>query len=381
MAEYAYFYNSENGDRKYDADSFSDWLRKFFTSGVFTGDLQVTSTNSMTVQVSNGYCNVEGKVRNFEGSTSLLIDNANPTYNRKDIIVVERNDAERNITIKAITGDYSTDPVAPSPVREGGIYQLVLAEIYVAAGATSIPQSVITDKRADKTVCGIVAGTVEEMDFSQFAAQFNDYYNYFVTTNQQEFIDWFNHLKAILDDNVAAHLQNEIDVINSELTNITNNIESTQRLVSDEWDSATTYTVGQYCIYSNQLWMCKTQNSNQVPSEGSYWTKTSVGLELNAKKIGNPKTVYHGDLTYLTTNNTVLYTAPSDGYISIDPVISNGYGAFLIGDINRPYFNGSSSEMRVNISGFIKKGQTVRVTGINGSGVRKDMNMIFVPVL
>ena len=37
MNDYAYFYNSKDGDRKYDADSFSNWLKQLFTDGVISG--------------------------------------------------------------------------------------------------------------------------------------------------------------------------------------------------------------------------------------------------------------------------------------------------------------------------------------------------------
>jgi len=36
---YGLFFNSENGDRVYDADSFSEWLKPFFKNGVFLGGL------------------------------------------------------------------------------------------------------------------------------------------------------------------------------------------------------------------------------------------------------------------------------------------------------------------------------------------------------
>ena len=48
---YAFFYKSVNGDRVYDDTSFEHWLKKFFTSGVFLNDLQVTSNNGMSVNV------------------------------------------------------------------------------------------------------------------------------------------------------------------------------------------------------------------------------------------------------------------------------------------------------------------------------------------
>ena len=53
--EYGYFFNSNSGDRTYNADSFETWLRPFFVSGVFTGCLQVQAqdTPDMTVKVTS----------------------------------------------------------------------------------------------------------------------------------------------------------------------------------------------------------------------------------------------------------------------------------------------------------------------------------------
>ena len=61
--EYGYFFNSNNSDRKYNADSFETWLKPFFISGVFAGTLQVTaqSTPDMSVKVSPGFANLNGK--------------------------------------------------------------------------------------------------------------------------------------------------------------------------------------------------------------------------------------------------------------------------------------------------------------------------------
>ena len=66
--------------------------------------------------------------------------------------------------------------------------------------------------------------------------------------------------------------------------------------ISDEWNSATTYEVGQYCIYNNSLWKCILQNNGQTPEEGTYWTKVSVGSEFNTLnsnfgKINHIKTI------------------------------------------------------------------------------------------
>lgn len=224
MADHALFYNSVDHDRVYNADSFSDWLKKFFTTGVFTGDLFVTALGGMNVSVGSGYVNINGKVMIFDIPTQFTLDPANGIYPRIDTIVVERNDSDRDITLKVVTGDYShlNDPVPTPPVRSGAVYQLVLAQIYVGAGATEITQANITDTRSDPDLCGIVTGTVEEMDFSQFAAQFQAYYVEFVEGHEAEFDAWMQGeedtftawvatLHDILDSETAGHLQLEID--------------------------------------------------------------------------------------------------------------------------------------------------------------------------
>ena len=121
-AEHGYFWNSDNGDRTYDANSFERWLKKFFTTGVFEGDLQVASNSDMTVSVGGGYANVEGKVRVFPAETSgLVIETAHATYDRIDTVVVERNDTDRTIYLKVVKGGYSSSPEPTAPVRTGGV--------------------------------------------------------------------------------------------------------------------------------------------------------------------------------------------------------------------------------------------------------------------
>ena len=210
--DYGYFWNDDgSGDRTYNADSFEYWLKKFFTTGVFSGDLQVTAGGSYTVNVATGYANVKGKVRQFYKVENFTVPSANSTYPRIDTIVVRRDDTNKAITLEYVTGTYSgQNPSATAPTRSGAIYELVLAEIYVGAGATEILQRDITDKRADKTVCGIVTGTVEEVDFSQFASQFNSYYNEFKSGKQADFETWFAGIQSVLDGDTAGKLYNLI---------------------------------------------------------------------------------------------------------------------------------------------------------------------------
>ena len=210
--QYPLFYNSVNQDRVYDTDSYSDWLKKFFTTGVFKDEMQVTAAGGMYVQVGSGYVNVGGKVMQFDQST-LTVGTADSRYYRIDSVIVERNDTDRQFYLKIVPGGTGTESsvTGVTPTRSGGIYQLVLARIKVKPGATFITQQDITDTRADSDLCGIVAGTVEQMDFEQFSAQFADYFDNFKSGRQADFDAWFAHIQEVLDEDTAGHLMNEIN--------------------------------------------------------------------------------------------------------------------------------------------------------------------------
>lgn len=248
--EHAFFYASENHDRIYNVASFEYWLKKFFTTGVFTGDLQVTANDDMTVSLAGGYANVDGKVKFFEQSQKLQLETAHATYDRIDSIVIERNDSDRDVNAKVVTGGYSSNPTPLVPVRENGVYQLVVAQISVVHGAVKITQADITDTRTDTELCGVVAGTVQEMDFSQFSAQFDSYFENYKKAVYEEFVafqndvarlesegqtayeafvaalnekntefsglftTWFDSMKGQLSEDAAGNLQNEVDDIN-----------------------------------------------------------------------------------------------------------------------------------------------------------------------
>lgn len=210
--DYPLFYNSVDHDRTYDADSFSDWLKKFFTTGVFKDEMRVTASGGMGVQVSGGYTNIGGKVMQFD-VTPLTVGTADSRYYRIDSVVIERNDTDRQFYIKIVQGSTGTSSsvTGVTPVRSGAVYQLVIARILVRPGATAITQADIADTRGNKNLCGIVAGTVDAMDFTQFNAQFDAYLSQFKADQQADFEAWFQGLQDVLDEDTAGHLQNEID--------------------------------------------------------------------------------------------------------------------------------------------------------------------------
>lgn len=214
--EHGLFFNSVDGDRVYDADSFSEWLAPFFKNGVFLNSFQPTASGGMNVTISSGIGYIDGKLRTLAQNTTIEIEPASGSYPRIDTIVFERNDTAREMTIHAVTGAYAgSNPAASAPVRENNIYQLVLCQVYVPAGATSIKAANITDKRFDTSVCGYVSNAIQSPDFEKW-------YN----LNQTKFEEWFAAVKNTLSDDVSGNLLNLINANKDNINAVNDRIDN-----------------------------------------------------------------------------------------------------------------------------------------------------------
>lgn len=297
-----FFYNSVNGDRVYDADSFEYLLKKFFTTGVFTGDCAVSATSGMGVQMAAGYCNIDGKVKFYPNPVSLSLATANPTYDRIDTVVIERNDTDRAFYVKAVTGSASATPAATAPVRSASIYQIVLAEVYVAAGAVSITQANITDKRPDSSVCGLVCSAAQTPDFSDLYSQFTDAFGV-----------WFDRMKGQLSTDAAGNLQNQIDAIH-DIKYVTNKFASkSSNIGSVNWKLSPARSGNMVCLAVRILPDSPVADGAEITCS---LTVTDTGLIPYMKQSGcdseNTKKVYvEGSGT-----NTVVITAVANGRLT-----------------------------------------------------------------
>ena len=320
---YGLFWNSNEGDRTYNADSFEQWLKKFFTSGVFNGDLQVTATSGMTLQVGAGYANVDGKVRFWNESFNVMLDAANSTNPRIDTIVVTRDNVNRQIRCEKVTGQYSTGTPQPTPpVRNSEIYQIVLAQVYVAAGTTTIIQANISDVRSNPSLCGWITGTVNEMDFSQFAAQFASYYEDFVDTNQADFESWFEQMKDQLSTDAAGHLQAQINGINENIDEVEADIDNIDGSIAEinshlgELDTDVSKKLYQYAHGSGQWDSTPTASSTKPVTSGG--VKTQFDLANNEfddiNNVLGAKNILPNGASTVTTNG-ITFTVNSNGSV------------------------------------------------------------------
>lgn len=213
------FFNAEltqsgQYDRVYAAEQFAEYFHLIVSNGVFPDpatQLQVVASNTpdMNVNVSDGYGWINGYFAKNSGSYPLAIQAASGTLNRVDAVVLRWVNASRSMELAVKTGIAASSPATPALQRDTDVYEIMLATVTVAAGATSIPQSAITDKRADTSVCGWVTGAVQNIDTTNLFAQYD-----------AAFQAWFEDIKAQLEGNVATNLLNRINAVDAAKVNI-----------------------------------------------------------------------------------------------------------------------------------------------------------------
>lgn len=153
------FFNSVNGDRTYNAETISNMFKGLISDGVYksVGDAFVVSPSSgLTLSVGSGRAIVSERWVENDAAVTITLNAAHVTLNRYTAIVLRRDLTNRQVTLQMIDGTPATNPAKPSIVRTDTLYDICLAYIYVAAGATTIQASNISDARGDADVCGYV---------------------------------------------------------------------------------------------------------------------------------------------------------------------------------------------------------------------------------
>lgn len=218
MAEQSGFFDSIDNDRVYASNWLAGYIAAIISNGVYNLELAVIANDNMSVKVEPGRAWINGYFYKNIGDFNLSIDIADGVTHRKDIVVLRFDINKRAINLQVVKGEFSGTPVAPEVTRNAEVYDLELCEISIPAGATKITQSMITDKRLDKNLCGIVHGVVEQIDTTTLLKQMEDWFERFKQSAQgdldnleAEFDQWFETIKGKLSEDVAGSLQNQID--------------------------------------------------------------------------------------------------------------------------------------------------------------------------
>lgn len=191
------FFNSVNGDRKYNADQMSNYFEGLVSDGVYNGvgnSMVVQASSGMNITVGSGRAIIGSKWIKNDSAYTLTVTGSHPTLNRYTAVVIKLDKVNRNISITTIDGTPASTPTKPTISDSQTVMYLVLAYVYVGAAVTSISQSNITDTRTDSTVCGWVTGLIEQVDTSTLYLQW-----------QEAFDTWFDDLTQEL--NVDTYIQ------------------------------------------------------------------------------------------------------------------------------------------------------------------------------
>jgi hypothetical protein len=105
-------------------------------------------STGMNVKVKSGQALVRGHYYDSTGTETILIPAADATNPRIDRVVLRLNPTTNAILLTLIQGTPAASPSAPALTQtDGAIYDLPLAQVYVAANETIIEPADVTDQR------------------------------------------------------------------------------------------------------------------------------------------------------------------------------------------------------------------------------------------
>lgn len=200
------FYNSVNGDRRYNAEQMAAVFDCLINDGV-----QENIGSAMVVVPAAGNRQVAvGTGRAWFNSTWSYNDAAYPLtldavtaqgYSRIDaicLVVDKRNESRVNRyeVVRGVAGNAPTKPVLPTTDQ---VFYHPLAYVTVDYGVTSIPAAKI-ENRVGTTDCPFITGILQTIDITTLLNQWHG-----------QFEDWFEEVQAELTDDVAAALLNAIN--------------------------------------------------------------------------------------------------------------------------------------------------------------------------
>lgn len=198
------FFNSVDGDRKYNAEQMSTYFDGLVSDGIFQSvgkKFSVTAGAGLTVNVDTGRALIECHWLKNDNVLTISLDSADVQNDRKDLIVIKLDYSARTMGVEYISG-------AESVKNTETVKYLTLAKITVPAGATTITQANIKDIRGS-ALCPWVTGLVKQVDTSDLFSQYEKAYEEMVqqminwwADRRNAFDTWFNSLTTSLNVNL-----------------------------------------------------------------------------------------------------------------------------------------------------------------------------------
>ena len=306
------FFNSLNGDRKYNAAQMSAIFDGLIIDGVFASigtAFAVKAAGGLIVNVGVGKAWFDHTWTVNDSILLMTAPEAEVLLDRIDAVVLEVNGMEsvRENTIKFVKGNPSSAPSRPTLTNEGNVHQYPLCYIYRKYGTAVINQADITPMVGTEST-PFVTGILQTVSLDELLGKWQDELDRFTDARSQEVDDWIAQEESDFTtwfDKMKADLQQEQTVLD-------------QWIASEQADFLSWY---------NQM---KDQLSGDVAGNLQLEIDKEevkrillVGFEDGTKEFSDDGTV----ITSTSSDGRTLTKTFSDGFLTMTNVLKSAAGA------------------------------------------------------
>lgn len=306
------FFNSLNGDRKYNAAQMSAIFDGLIIDGVFASigtAFAVKAAGGLTVNVGIGKAWFDHTWTVNDSILPMTAPEAEVLLDRIDAVVLEVNGMEsvRNNTIKFVKGNPSSAPSRPTLTNEGNVHQYPLCYIYRKYGTAVINQADITPMVGTEST-PFVTGILQTISLDELLGKWQDELDRFTDARSKEVDDWIAQEESDFTtwfDKMKADLQQEQTVLD-------------QWIASEQAD---------FLAWYNQM---KDQLSGDVAGNLQLEIDKEevkrillVGFEDGTKEFSDDGTV----ITSTASDGRTLTKTFSDGFLTMTNVLKSAAGA------------------------------------------------------
>lgn len=306
------FFNSLNGDRKYNAAQMSAIFDGLIIDGVFASigtAFAVKAAGGLTVNVGVGKAWFDHTWTVNDSILPMTAPEAEVLLDRIDAVVLEVNGMEsvRENTIKFVKGNPSSAPSRPTLTNEGNVHQYPLCYIYRKYGTAVINQADITPMVGTEST-PFVTGILQTVSLDELLGKWQDELDRFTDARSQEVDDWIAQEESDFTtwfDKMKADLQQEQTVLD-------------QWIASEQAD---------FLAWYNQM---KDQLSGDVAGNLQLEIDKEevkrillVGFEDGTKEFSDDGTV----ITSTSSDGRTLTKTFSDGFLTMTNVLKSAAGA------------------------------------------------------
>ena len=306
------FFNSLNGDRKYNAAQMSAIFDGLIIDGVFASigtAFAVKAAGGLTVNVGIGKAWFDHTWTVNDSILPMTAPEAEVLLDRIDAVVLEVNGMEsvRNNTIKFVKGNPSSAPSRPTLTNEGNVHQYPLCYIYRKYGTAVINQADITPMVGTEST-PFVTGILQTISLDELLGKWQDELDRFTDARSKEVDDWIAQEESYFTawfNKMKADLQQEQTVLD-------------QWIASEQAD---------FLAWYNQM---KDQLSGDVAGNLQLEIDKEevkrillVGFEDGTKEFSDDGTV----ITSTASDGRTLTKTFSDGFLTMTNVLKSAAGA------------------------------------------------------